>query len=305
MLFDGRLEATLGLRHFHDDISQVGQFGAGTPLLPASSTAEANTPRAVLTWHPATNVLAYASYQQGFRSGFPQDPTVPAGFAGVRPDRLRNYELGSKGTFMDTRLGYDVSVYYMKWQGIQQSLTVPYQDVTTQAIVNGEGASGIGTDVALSVEPLRNLKLQVSASWNNLAFDRDVVSGGLVLFRKGERTTSSPELTGQFSAQYTFPIGAEGYRGMIDASVAYTSSQAYRGFVGSTLSDLEVDRGDPMTLAQIRLALLTPTRFTPSLFIDNLTNERGAPVRAFVGVRNWDARVRPRTVGVQLEYTLR
>jgi outer membrane receptor protein involved in Fe transport len=292
---------TAGIRHFHDDLSQVGKFDAATPLIFGASTAEANTPRVVATWLQNPHLTGYASYSQGFRSGFPQDPTVPAGFPAVSPDRLRNYEVGTKGSVLDGRMAWDVAVYYMKWQGIQQSLTVPYADVTTQAIVNGEGASGIGSDVALIFQPIDRLTVQMSVSWNNLEFDSDVISGSLVLFRKGERPTSSPQVTGSLSAQYSFPLGG-GYQGTINAYGNYISAQSYRGFVGATLSDLEVDSGDPMVLAGTRLSVDLPKNWRATLFTDNLTNERGAPVRAFVGVRNWDARVRPRTVGLQLDY---
>jgi len=249
--------------------------------------------------------MLFASYSQGFRSGFPQDPTVPAGFPGVLPDRLRNYELGSKGSFWGGRVVYDASVYYMQWRGIQQSLTVPYANVTTQAIVNGQSASGLGSDLAVVVEPIQDLKIQASVSWNNLEFDSDVISGGLLLFRQGDRTTSSPELTGGLSAEYDFAIGSRGYRGAFSVSANYISPQAYRGFVGPTLTDLEVDTGDPMVLARAAFSLDTPGQWKTTLYVDNLNNERGAPVKAFVGVPDWDARVRPRTIGLQIDYRLR
>lgn len=304
LLLEDRLELTAGVRHFHDDISQVGQLVQGAAFTPANSTAEANTPRAVVTWHQTERLMFYASYSQGFRSGFPQDPTVPAGFPPVLPDRLRNYELGSKGAFWDGRVAYDASVYYMSWQGIQQSITVPFENLTTIAVVNGIGASGVGSDLAVTVEPVQDLTIQGSISWNSLQFDHDVISGGLVLFNKGDRTTSSPEFTAGLSTQYSFPLGKGGYGGTLAASVNHTSAQVYRGFVGSTVSQLEVDEGDPITLTRLSFAVHAPNRVRASLFVDNLNNERGAPVRAFVGIRNWDARIRPRTIGLQLEYGL-
>jgi outer membrane receptor protein involved in Fe transport len=245
----------------------------------------------------------YASYSQGFRSGFPQDLSVPANAVPpVSPDRLRNYEIGSKGSFWDGRIAYDASVYYMDWEGIQQSLSVyspAYQQQVT-AVVNSQSASGIGSDLALSAMPLHGLTLQGSVSWNDLKLDSDVISGGSLLFHKGDRPNSSPELTASASADYAFALGGSGYRGRVAIGANYTSSQDYRG-VGSILLPI-VQKGDPMTFTHASLSVEAPSHWTATLFGDNLNNEQGAPVRAFIGTPNWDARVRPRTIGLQLDY---
>ena len=307
VLLDDRLELTAGVRHFHDDIDQEEQLGAGTPFIPASSVAEANTPRAVVTWHLTDREMIYASYSQGFRSGFPQDASVPvnAGIAPATPDRLRNYELGSKGSLLDGRVVYDASVYYMYWQGIQQSISVysPIYEQYIPAIVNSQAASGLGTDLALSIQPLHNLTLKATVSWNNLEMNNRVLSGGEILFRKGDRPNSSPETTGSVSADYVFDLGIHGYQGTFSVSGNYTSAQDYRG-VG-TASVPNVQAGDPMVFTRSSFSVDFANHWTASFYGDNLNNERGSPVKAYVGVPNWDAQVRPRTLGLQAQYRYR
>jgi iron complex outermembrane recepter protein len=304
---DSRLELTAGVRHFKDDESQNDQIGAGSPFLPAASNDEANTPRGVLTWHATDHVMAYASYSQGFRSGFSQTAdvlvTYPS-FPPLRPDRLTNYEAGSKGSFMDGRITYDAAVYYMKWKDIQQQLIVPFENSPgIPAIVNGQSASGVGTDYSLSIEPIQDLTVTAGISWNDLEMDRAVISGGSVLFQKGDRPVSSPETTGDLAASYVFALG-DGFKGRVSTSANYSSSLSYR-MVSSPGSPAVVQDGDAMVFLRARFSIESPDHWTATLYGDNLNNERGSPVRAFIGVDNWDARVRPRTVGVQLDYHLR
>jgi iron complex outermembrane recepter protein len=308
LFLQDQLELTVGLRHFHDDVSQEEQLGAGTPFLPAASTAEANTPRVVLTWHATDHQMVYASYSQGFRSGFPQDASVPtaAGIAPVQPDRLTNYEIGSKGSLMDGRVAYDSSIYYIHWKGIQQSLTVQspiLANLTVPAIVNSQAANGVGVDFGLSIQPVRDLTLRAAVSWNNLELDGDVLSNNEILFHKGDRPNSSPETTAVVSAEYLFPIGGNGYQGRLLSSANYTSPQDYRGFGFNNA--VAVQSGDAIVLARASFSIDSPSHWTATLYGENLNNDRGSPVKVFIGVPNWNAQIRPRTVGVQAEYKFR
>ena len=141
LLFDRSLELTAGFRVFRDDITQHDQTGYGTPFLPSDSTADATTPRAVITYHPDSDWTLYASYSQGFRSGYPQNAAAAA-LPAAQPDRLTNYELGSKGNLFDGLIVLDASVFYMNWEHVQQNITVSQNGVFFSATVNGQSASG-------------------------------------------------------------------------------------------------------------------------------------------------------------------
>jgi iron complex outermembrane recepter protein len=140
-------------------------------------------------------------------------------------------------------------------------------------------------------------------SWNDLEMDRAVISGGSVLFQKGDRPVSSPETTGDVAASYVFALG-DGFKGRVSTSANYTSSLSYR-MVSSPGAPAVVQDGDAMVSLRARFSIESPDHWTATLYGDNLNDERGSPVRAFIGVDNWDARVRPRTVGAQLDYHLR
>jgi iron complex outermembrane recepter protein len=310
ILLDGRIELTGGLRYFEDDVSarEDSRLTGAPPseLIRTKSTFDAVSPRVVLTWHPSADLMIYASYAEGFRSGFDQDPSVIATaptFAPADADTLRNYEVGAKGTFAEGRLTLDAAAYYIDWQDVQQSLTVPVTSTTfTTAIVNGQSASGTGFDLGLTARPVYGLELGVSASWNNLEMDADVFSSGVLLFAKGDRLNLSPELTLGASAGYTFSLGRSGFDGRLVASVSHTSELDLRSIVfgQQTIAD-----GDDMTIGRVSASVEAPEdNWAVSLFVDNVANEHDTPVRfPFAAIiPDWNSRVRPRTIGVQLDF---
>jgi outer membrane receptor protein involved in Fe transport len=301
---EGRWELTGGLRYFSDDESQDHQTGIGAPVHHAETTATATTPRVVLAWHPNEAAMIYASYAQGFRSGFPPTDAVLVlnpDFPAVKPDRLHNYEIGSKGRLFGSTFSYDAAVYYIKWDDIQQQIGVPFtgsgQLAFFPAQVNGESASGMGVDLSITLQPSTGLSLSAFVGWNDLQMDGQIFSNGALLFDEGDRLNGSPEYTAGASVAYTFPMGASGYEGTIDVSGNYTSEQSYRGigFPG-------VSEGDQIQTARAAFTIGSPHQWSLMAFVDNLTNEQGTPTETFVGVVDWSARLRPRTIGLQIEY---
>ena len=121
----------------------------------ATASFDSTTPRAVLTWYARDDLTVYGSYGEGFRSGFPQNAAVvqaAPGFPPLKPDKLRTLEIGARGN-LTQRVSFDAAVYYIHWDDVQQSLSVPFNGVPVVANVNGESASGVGVDLGASVRP--------------------------------------------------------------------------------------------------------------------------------------------------------
>ncbi len=302
LFMSDRLAFTVGLRHFHDDISQRDQLAPDTPYLPAESTAEANTPRVMVAWQGTPTFLAYMSYSEGFRSGFPQDATVlqayPA-FPPVKPDTLKNYEIGTKGTGVDGRVSFDASIYHMDWEDIQLELAVPIHGVPYTSVVNGAHATGNGVDLALTLRPTDRLNISPHLSWNDLAMRSDVLSAGEVLFRSGERPSGSIKFSAGIAASYGFPLG--GMTGRISVSGSYSSPQSYR-FLGA--NGPVIQGGNSIVTSTANLEV-SSDHWTYTLYGNNLNNEHGIVAMVFSGaINDWESRIRPLTVGVQVEYHL-
>lgn len=302
---EGRYELTLGLRHFEDDVTQSENQRhtgiASEPLYRANGTFDADSPRVVLTWHPVDNSTIYASYSEGFRSGFNQNANVPVGlFPAVKADTLKNSEIGTKGRFADGRVSIDAAVFYIDWQDVQQTLTVDNGGVAVAAPVNGESASGIGAELGILAQPVDGLALGLNVSWNDLTADSAVnsLANSISLFAKGDRLNFSPEYTAGASLDYTFDLGAGGYEGHFASSGSYSSEQSYRNVLGNVVV---TDLGEPMLIVNTSFAVVSPHGWTATLFIDNVNNEQDPGVGLF-NVPDWNQRTRPRTAGVQFEY---
>jgi iron complex outermembrane recepter protein len=300
----GQWEWTLGARYFEDDVfvrENINQGAPGDPIQNNKHTYDSTTSRAVLTWYPSDETTVYVSYSEGFRSGFDQDPGVARehpNFPPLKPDTLHNYELGTKNVLLDRKVSFEAAVYYMDWEDVQQVLNVPFNGTTVSALVNGDSASGIGIDLALSVRPVEALDLALTVSWNDLQMDTDVFSGGQLLFAKGDRLNYSPEYTASALADYVFPIGRNGFEGQFAVSGNYISERSFRTIFGGSSREAT---GDNILISRASFTVNAPKGWSASLFVDNLNNEQGSPLEDLL-TASWSQRVRPRTVGLQLEY---
>lgn len=312
--FGDQLEWTLGARYFHDDVlnrensSDLGLPNA--PLYQATPSFNSTTPRAVLTWYPNPDLTVYASFSEGFRSGFPQDSNVIEAapqFPPVKPDKLYNYEIGTKGDALGKRISFESAVYYIDWKDVQQDLLVPLpgSNVAITALVNGQGASGVGVDGALTVRPTEGLDFGINFNWNDLAFDGPTYSGGQLLFAKGDRLNYSSKNTDGAFADYSFPLASTGLKGQLSASANYISKQAVHLMTGSGVL---INTGDSLVNVRSSFAVMSTRGWTAKLFVDNLTNRYdGSPEIATSDAASPSLipRSRPRTIGVQLEYSFK
>jgi len=305
---DDQFDWTVGVRQFHDDVSHE-TLPPVAPLY-AESVSRATTPRAVLSWFPNKSITVYSSFSEGFRSGFPQQYQalqIDPNLAPVKPDKLYNFELGTKGDFLQHRLAIDASVYYVDWRDVQQQISVPYQGGGINAVVNGQSASGPGVDLAVSVHPIDRLQVGGTFSWNDLTVDSDVVSGGLLLFRNGGRLNNSSEYTGGLFATYDIPLGTSA-SGELSVSGNYTSEQVARSI--TPLKTVDETHGDNLFFLRAGFTVNFRNNWSMKLFGENLTNEYGALQRiSVVGyaptLAEFTQRPRPRTVGVEVDYRYR
>ncbi|HET9444808.1 MAG TPA: TonB-dependent receptor, partial [Steroidobacteraceae bacterium] len=284
-----------------DDVTFTQGTTLEAPQLRDESTFDATTPRLVLSWRPSDETTLYTSYAEGFRSGFAQNLQTQGALPGtppVEPDTLKNYEVGIKGNVADGRVGYEAAVYFIDWQDVQQPLSIIVNGLPVASSVNGESASGVGVDLASTFRPTDQLALGLSFSWNDLTFDTDVVSGGFVLFAEGDRLNYSPEYTLGASADYRFPLGGGGFEATVSLSANYTSEQDLRTLLGAPFHTV----GDEMLLARASFTVASAEHWNASLFADNIANEDGTPIRSPAAVPDFSVRVRPRTIGLQLEY---
>ncbi|WP_162806331.1 TonB-dependent receptor [Sphingosinicella terrae] len=156
-----RTNLTAGLRYTHDERSIAGitTFN-GTQIASAEQEAEFGR----LTWRLSVDhrinddLLAYASYNRGFKSGV-FDITSYAAPA-VDPEILDSYEIGFKSDWFDRRLRVNVSAFHYDYSDIQVTQILG----TTAVTVNAARAKLDGAEIEVTARPLRGLELTASAS---------------------------------------------------------------------------------------------------------------------------------------------
>jgi iron complex outermembrane recepter protein len=122
---------SFSLTHYSDGLENFGPSAAQ-----ANERETPNTPKVTLAFQVDPKDLYYLTYAKGFRVGGGNAPLPPycgpdlaaAGYPNGAPltyksDSTQSYEIGSKNTFGQA-LRIATSVYYIKWDSIQQSIYV-------------------------------------------------------------------------------------------------------------------------------------------------------------------------------------
>jgi iron complex outermembrane recepter protein len=144
-------KATIGARGFRYDTgldyTQAGitaSTGNATPQSGSvSSSASGVNPKLNLSYSPTENLNWYAEIAKGFRPGgvnlpAPADVCSKTDPISYDPDSIWNYEVGEKARLMGGRLTVNADLYYIRWNNVQQTLTLPCSYPFTANIGNAE-----------------------------------------------------------------------------------------------------------------------------------------------------------------------
>jgi outer membrane receptor protein involved in Fe transport len=228
---------------------------------------------------------------------------VAPSFSPLKPDTLKNYELGAKSDLWDGRISMEAALFYIDWTEVQQTLGIPIgHNVVLTALVNGTAASGPGADFAVVLKPVDRLEVGFNMDWNDLTWDSSIYSGGYLYAAKGQRLSYSPEYTAGASATYVFPLPASRLKGRLSLAGNYTSKQLFRFDAGG--GNIVDAPGDNMLLTRASLSVDAPDHWTATLYADNIDDARGAYVTEIYGFTagDWSTHPRPRTIGMRLDY---
>jgi iron complex outermembrane receptor protein len=231
--FTDTFKATAGVRlskiDYTGSIAETGPF-LGTTIDTSSSASEKPvTPKAVLTWQPDHDNMVYASASKGFRPGGPNigvgaicNPNlaslgvtqVPAQFSS---DNLWSYEIGSKNTFLDHTLEVNASLYYIKWNNIQQNVYLAA--CGEQFTANLGAAKSQGGDIEVLYKPISQLTFDLTAAYNDARLTKTSCAGALT-FDAASDACVAP------GAPNARPIATDG-DALLGAPWSFTASSEY------------------------------------------------------------------------------
>ncbi|MEQ8801072.1 MAG: TonB-dependent receptor [Haliea sp.] len=307
-VIDDLLAVTGGVRWFDIDSglggNVGGQFGPSGPPLDKSRTDRDEIYKLSVSFTPNQDSLYYATFSQGFRPGFFNRVSGPAGLGviipeGFEPDILDNYELGWKLSFMDQRFQFNGAAYFMEWENLQQTFSNP--QVSAFAFMTNTADAeiyGIEGDFAFAVNEA--LTLTGAYSWLNAELTSDFEAPGVSdVFVAGAGTPLpfAPEFSGNLTLRYETPF-SESLTGYFQGTAAYTGEQ--KNALLDTVTG-PVQTMDAYTLVNAAAGGFAG-QWRVELFATNLTDERA---ELFINDFDYNRRIttnRPRTIGARVMY---
>ena len=334
------------LTHYANGLEDYGPYGTGTPDYPGfpavatgTYTEHATTPKASIAYQLDEQNLFYFTYAKGFRPGgfnpplpsYCSDGLIAEGYpTGQSPlnygsDHTQSFEVGSKNRIGNV-LRIAGSVYYIKWQDIQQNVYIAggcalqFTDNLGTAVSKGfdlqaELALGGGFSVEASVAytDARFTTTSIKAPGADaLAVKGDAIPGEAAInYAPG----TNPPWNIAIGPQYDFMLA--GYKAFARVDWEYTSHNPWLAPVQDPAAAAQYNYGFSYTLPATSFtsvrAGMNLGDFQVSAFCDNLFDSHTTINYAFAQTDPYNPAgppspqqnawtFRPRTVGVTLTY---
>jgi iron complex outermembrane receptor protein len=211
--FNDLLSLTLGARYTYErkwTSTLSSREGDPTPPLYVSNNAdfEAFSPRIVLQAQWTPDLMTYASYSDGFKSGgfnTRYNPTLPDnGFIPYAEEYLDNYELGLRSEWFDNRLRLNASVFHSIYTDRQ---ITQLTDLNTLLVSNGGEAEFDGVEIEGQFLVTRNLLINFGAGHVKSEITEVGIGSSEVL---GESIGNTPEWSYNIDAEYGHDLASGG-----------------------------------------------------------------------------------------------
>jgi len=166
------------------------------------------SPRFALTYQAARDLLAYASWTKGFRSGnYNGRATTPqAALTPANPESVHSSEIGVKSDLFEHTLRMNVAAFYEDYKDIQAVLTANVAGPVTQFLLNAASATVKGVELETTWLPVRGLKLQGTVGYTDARFDRFTAPLPAGVVGTSLQFARVPEWTYAAAGEYAFGI---------------------------------------------------------------------------------------------------
>jgi len=319
--FFDRWQATVGLRWF--DVKQdfarasTGRLEGEASVYSRVTKEDGFNPKFLLSYEVSEDVLISAQASKGFRLGGPQSfvPTVstpeldcPADLAalgvsfnpgGFDSETLWNYELAMKSAWMDGRLKFNSSAFFIDYSDLQITTRLNCGFSFTD---NAGGAKSKGIEFEIQALATDNLSMGFGGSYTDTELTSDLSSGEAV---KGDELIYVPDVKLNANVNYTYPL-TDVLTGYLNFSYQYTGTVEQFYANGTNLPMTRSRTADAYQTGNLRIGV-EAEKWEVALFVNNLWNEYGTTFVDSINNRGpggWvtDATIRPRTIGLNARH---
>jgi iron complex outermembrane recepter protein len=251
-------------------------------------------PKVSLSYKPSANVMAYALYSQGYRFGGPNPASsstlyhTPLTYGS---DHTQNYEAGVRTNWFDRRLELDATAFFIDWTNIQVRL---FRPDGFAYVLNAGGAHNYGFELTGLLHATHNFDIQTGVTYLDARLSKDL-----------------PQCNGCGS---TYPAGtvlpgASKWQVMNTATLHFDDAPLRPSLVvthhyvsTAPVAMGSVSREGGYNTVGARLSLMVRDDLQLSLFAENLNDSRGVTAGPFADSVAAVVILRPRTVGVSLNW---
>ena len=216
------------------------------------------TPRAILSWDVADNVMLYAGWSKGYSSGgFNQDVAIRP----YEPEISGNWEGGMKSTWGNGTRLLNITAFHNTYENQQITVSRIVNGQPTADLINAQEASLFGVEGEFRFELPANWYAQGTFGWMNGEYDEFTVEDNLGIPGVSqiivERDLSDTETIRGAPYTYSLAVGkthvlANG--GTLAGQVGW----AFRGRVYNTLETYQSSRQGKYGLMDARLTWALP-----------------------------------------------
>ena len=279
-------------------------YGAGTSgvtIKPdaASPNFSGVTARAEVDYKPSDNVLVYASYNRGSKSGgftfstgtpFPSQLVDTLNNLAYQPETLNDFEVGLKTTLAPGTT-FNVASFYYDYKNYQAFVQVGFTQV-----VRNLPATVKGIEADFTTRPAPGLTLQLAGALQDSEVKNVLLPDGVTVVTHD--LPQAPKLSGSVMARYEFALA--GGTASVQADAIFQSKMCF------TVMCAPVEREGGYGVANGRLGFTTADeKVDVAVFVNNLFN-RAYRVYAFDGSLYWGDTLgvyaKPRTWGLTVRY---
>ena len=284
--------------------TNLGVLNADGTISPKQSKGDGFTYRANATYKFDSDHLVYATVSSGFRPGGINRAGAAAPFDA---DKLTNYELGTKNSFLDRRLTLNFTLFQGEWKDVQVTFQAPGGSGVAQ-ITNAGGARARGIEGDLSWRDPGGFSFTANGTYVDAKLTTPLFTGGPIpTAPAGAKLPLTPSFKGSLTARYEFDLG--GWRSHVQTAVSYigdrirTLPTADSAKLGISPAYTQIDASIGATRGGLSI----------DLYVRNLNDVRGEQSRSaqcninYCGPSSFD-RVgeiyrnynQPRTIGLRL-----
>ncbi|WP_346839463.1 TonB-dependent receptor [Microbulbifer sp. SAOS-129_SWC] len=290
-----------GAGRYDSKILGKGFIPAG-PIRKLKDDWQEFSPRVALQYNLSDDIMAFASYANGFKSGgfFARTQNVNA-ISSFDPEYVDTYEIGLKSELLDKRIRLNATAFKSDYTDKQEDILVPEAGGQVNTIVRNAGDVGIsGLELEMQAVITTNLNIYMmagllDAKYNKFFADVD----GEAYPGEGVIPTDNTYLKLRNTPDKTLGAGFDYYRnidlGELSVSYSYRWSDDYE----SEFFNDPRGHVDAMGLHSASISLSIDSKYRLSLYGRNLTNERYARLVKIGSIAQMGQYNAPRTYGFQ------